>query len=295
LFSDDALQAAFSEKGYVIVPFLTTEETQELTDFFTELHPTPPGGGLYASTHSADAAYRHRVSERLAVPVRRHIGKYLTNVTPLGGSYVVKAPNGQGLLPIHQDYSMVDESRHCSAQIWVPLVDVYEANGAVWVVEGSHRFTPTIRGPHIPWPYQSIAEAMMPSLKRLDMVAGHALIYDHALIHYSPVNQTAVARPAFAFGVQPNEAQLLSYSRLPDDPPGQVQVYGVDAAFYLNFTPWQRPEGYPLLETIQYTPTDITLKQYAEWTGMEVPTAPEPVGSLPAESFFSRLKRMLGV
>jgi hypothetical protein len=125
------------------------------------------------------------------------------------------------------------------------------------------------------------------------MQAGQALIYDHALIHYSPVNQTPVARPAFAFGVQPNDAQLLSYCRLPDDPPGQVQVYGVDAAFYLNFTPWQRPEGYPLLDTIRYTPADITLEEYSQWTSMPIMAASEPIESTP--SIWQRLKRQLGL
>jgi len=54
---------------------------------------------------------------------------------------------------VHQDMTLVDESKFSGINIWVPLVDLTEKNGVLQVLPGSHRIFPRYRGSTIPGIY----------------------------------------------------------------------------------------------------------------------------------------------
>jgi ectoine hydroxylase-related dioxygenase (phytanoyl-CoA dioxygenase family) len=73
-------------------------------------------------------------------------------------SYVVKEPNPLSVVPVHQDWSFVDdEGEYCSTTCWIPLMDVNEENGALGIVTGSNNYYDVIRAspspqtPHMRW------------------------------------------------------------------------------------------------------------------------------------------------
>ena len=105
--------------------------------------------------------------------------------------YAAKQPNeGHGAMPFHQDITFAPSSGRPGTTLWVPLVDVEETNGCLWIVPGSHSFN---RGPRAPAsPFLAAAwltDLREPHARPLPMRAGQAMVMDQCC--FTPPASTA--------------------------------------------------------------------------------------------------------
>ena len=257
ILKSEALNKSLQEKGYVIVPFLDTSEVTNLLNIYKELHPVNPDG-FYATTHTTDLAFRRKASERIKSVISASIDKTLQNVNALGGAFISKSPNQKGILPLHQDWNIVDEEQYQSYNIWIPLQDVDGHNGAVRVLEGSHNKMKTFRGPNIPSILSNIAEEVQPHMISLNMKSGEALIYNHALWHSSPVNRSETHRLAVVFGIIPEEATMMHYYKN-----GKiVEEYHSYAEFFFENNPNEGPKGLKKNRDIEVDIPNLTKEEF---------------------------------
>lgn len=251
ILSDDLLDRSLLKEGYVVVPFLVAKAVQQLKGFFLESHPQGVNG-FYATAHSADIAFRQRMNDRIMDAFKGPIAEYFTGCRPLGGSFVVKSKENTSRLHPHQDWNIVDEDKYRSFNIWVPLVDLNEQNGAIRVMPRSHRWVRNFRGPNIPDAFENVQEDIWRRMRPLHMKAGEALIYDHRLFHASDPNTTDELRVAAVFGIIPEAAQMFYYFGRDN----KVEVYESSVEFFMTgdiqkgpellkrcgaYTPEQRP------------------------------------------------------
>ncbi len=211
IFKDAALQSQFDKDGYVVIPLLNGEDVKALTNLFYELHPQNPVEPFYSTTFNKDEGFKQIVTERAGKIFDPVVGNYFEHFKKLGSSFLSKAPGEQGKMPVHQDWTVVDESKFYSATIWVPLVNTTEGNGAMRVLPGSHKFSNTLRAPTLPGEYAGVNEAIWNAMQTIPMQAGEALIFNHALLHASSVNTTGKERLAITYGLIPEQASLLLY------------------------------------------------------------------------------------
>ena len=162
--------------------------------------------------------------------------KVLVDYRPLIANFVNKLP-GTGVVPTHQNLSVVDESQYASVSVWVALVDCVLDNGAMSLLEGSHRSLRSRRGM---WAYQAfggIEQGIIDELlTRVEVPAGHAVILDDALVHYSPPNQTDHRRLAIQLVMAPQEVKTLWHQQIGTNEDGlDVQVWEIDERFFFEF------------------------------------------------------------
>jgi ectoine hydroxylase-related dioxygenase (phytanoyl-CoA dioxygenase family) len=112
-------------------------------------------------------------------------------------------------MPIHQDWTVVDETEFASITCWVPLIDTTTQNGAFQVIEGSHLFSDALRGPSLPVAFEG--QDLSCFLKTIPLKKGEAIIFNHALIHASHSNLSEKERVAVTFGLTHKDASLLMY------------------------------------------------------------------------------------
>lgn len=229
ILKDNLLDKQLLDEGFVIVPFLKQEETKELVDFFNLNHPQGVKG-FYATAHSQDIAFRNRMNDEIRKVFQRAIDYYFYQCIPLGGSFVVKSNAQKERLHPHQDWNIVDEELYRSFNIWVPLVDLNEKNGAIKIFPESHKWVKNYRGPNLPDQFQSVHEQIWQRMTPLYMKAGEALIYDHRLFHASDPNTTNHLRIAAVFGIIPNGVEMLYYCKVG----GKVEVYESSVDFFLK-------------------------------------------------------------
>jgi len=166
MFRDEELQNRFEKDGYVVVPFYAADEIAELKELYYRLHPKDEKG-FFPSTFSKDKNYRAVADEEIRRICLRSMELYLQDIKTMCGCFIVKSPGPESAMCVHQDMTLVDESKYTGVNIWVPLIDLTETNGAIQVLPGSHRLYPTYRGSTIKGFYEEVSEQIKPYLKTL--------------------------------------------------------------------------------------------------------------------------------
>src|SRR4051812_24484796 len=91
VFREDALQESFEKNGFVVVPFYTEAEVEELKELYHRLHPKDEQG-FFPSTFSKDKNYRAVADSEIRRICERPMNQYLQDIKTICGSFIVKSP-----------------------------------------------------------------------------------------------------------------------------------------------------------------------------------------------------------
>lgn len=234
---------AAQRNGYEIIPLLTPAECLDLLEIFDSLRErTDLGPGFHVSMYSSDRGYRAEADEVVRAALAPKMASRLSGFDALVGNFVVKQPGSTaGVVPVHQDWTFVDERRFASLSVWCPLADVTPHNGTLHVLAGSHKLANFLRGPGVPVPFHGLEPAIRERGTALSLPAGHAVIYHHRLIHWSPANTSSTPRVAVNLLLTPKDVGLCHVrgDRAGDD--GLLDMYEVKRSYFLNYRPWEPP------------------------------------------------------
>lgn len=233
VFRDEQVEQHFSDHGYVVIDALDEQGVAELS----ELHAATAGGrpsGYQVSVSMAPSEEKRKIGEGLRAAYARYLAPALYEHKVLATGFISKGVEGESTVQGHVDWSMVDETRHRSVNMWIALCDTDASNGALAVVPGSHRLPLTRRGwdtpPALTVPREVIAE----HLKLMPMRAGQAIAYEPRVIHGSPGNTSGRLRLAATVCVTGPDVQPVHYvAGLEDD--GALREFEVDAEFFHQY------------------------------------------------------------
>lgn len=297
---DSALNENFQKDGYVRVPFISPKEVEELKRIFFET--LPQSGGQLGSGEEGVAEnhlvtydftfidknpeYKSMVFDIITKYFKPHMEKLLADYKPIIANYIRKQP-ATGEVPLHQNWAFADERKCCTVSIWCPLVDSTVENGTLQVVPGSHKRFGEIRGPMVPWELENIKHEIIDNyLVPLETKAGDCVILDDSIVHYSAINKTEGIRLAIQLICIPSEMPSWHYHMNPEDKEPAIHILEADVDFYLQFNPWKKPEGLPVVKTLFTVPVFITVQEFLK--RMKAPRFDEEI----SEGFFSKLKKV---
>lgn len=266
---DETLDEQLRSEGYVVIPFLSADSVQRLSNEFKKAHKHGTTA-FYATAHHPDTELRTRMSEAILTEFDPAVENTFKECRLLGGSFIVKTNDGNDDLQPHQDWNIVDEDSYRSFNIWVPLVDLNETNGAIEVLPKSHDWQRGYRHASIPCAYQEVHDLVWKAMKPLYMKAGEALIYDHSLLHASKANQTGLPRIAVASGIIPEEAEMFFYW----NNNGVVEQYESSPEFFMSENIFAKPVGLRKLADLAYDFPQVNPERFYQLSGVE---PPEPV------------------
>lgn len=278
-FRDPELTERLSKDGYATFDLLRDFDVEALKAIFSENHSSTPEG-FYATTHLDDKQKRKALSDQAMSILACRIEKHFENIELLGGAFISKAPGEKGTLPLHQDWNLVDEKVARSYNLWIPLVDVNEENGAMRILVGSHTKQETFRGPNVPPVLYPISSEVDQHMVSLNMKAGEAVLYDHALWHSSPQNQTNELRLAFVLGVVAKEAELKYYRQNGD----MVEEYASHPNFFFENDRDSGPKGLTLIRSFNHPNSFLSKEEFEK-----VYLGKEEVKQDPKKGFFQKL------
>lgn len=272
ILKNSVLDERLATEGYVVIPFLGSPEVEDLKAFFYAHHPeTIPG--FYATAHSPDIAFRQKMNEKIKAVFEQAIENTFSHCEALGGSFVVKTKTQEERLHPHQDWNIVDETKYRSFNIWVPLVDLSEENGAIRVLPKSHLWGFNHRGPNIPDSRSSELDQYWEDMQTLLMKAGEALIYDHRLYHASYANRTDEYRLATVFGIKPKAAEMFYYF----GNNGDIEVYKSSVKFFME---GNIQEGNLSLEKVREIPSKVKAESPSQKNKVSPPSLLERIKSI---------------
>lgn len=295
LFIDPAHQAAFEEDGYVQLPLLTPEDIQGLKALFVEYHPEAPKG-FDSTSYRSDYATKKEASDRAVAIIGKRFEGILQNYRIFGSSFLSKPKGPHGAMPMHQDWTIVDEDRFVAVNIWTPLVDCTQKNGTLEVLKGSHRYLKVTRMPTQKFVLDGKQEALKPMFTPLPTKAGEAVILNQALVHYSKPSQVEEVRSAITTGVKSAEAPMQFYY-FDESQPDQLEKFAMEEDFLLQFEQFhtdifQRPkmgesQGHVPFKAPQFTWEGVLSEIKAAHGGV-LPSPPVPPAPQ-KKSFFQKI------
>lgn len=244
IFKDDNLQNSFLCKGYVRVPILSESQVLYILEELSKMHPddnftpgnpdslnSPYGNTYHCSFLDSNLTYKRNVSILLKEIFTPFVNQYLVGYDILACNFYVK-PSGTGKLPIHQNWPTISDINDTTVTIWCPLVDVNESNGSIQIVEGSHKILPHIEAPRSAAYFSNFTQALIDKyLKPVSMKAGESLIFDDALIHGSPNNNSEQPRIAIQIECIPSDATPVFFFKENEE---RFELIYADTEFYLK-------------------------------------------------------------
>jgi hypothetical protein len=267
---DPALQAELESRGYVVVPFLDDAQVTQLVEGYDRIAADVGGAnapGDYNDTYAefsiihSRPEFRRQAYDLIAQTLMPVVDLVLVDHRPLIANFVNKPP-GTGVVPAHQNFSVVDETKYRSVSVWVALVDCVVHNGAMSMLDGSHV---RLRGRRGMWAYETfsgIEQAIVDEfITPVEVPKGHAVILDDAIVHYSPPNQSDERRLAIQFVVVPTEVEAVWFEQVGTDAGNpEVDVWTVDERFFFDFWHGTGDEQYGTRidhVTIPHDPLDV--------------------------------------
>jgi hypothetical protein len=236
IFINPEHQKDFDTKGFVKIPFLDQLQIDYLDKLFDQLHSELPSSGFIAGSYSSDWNYKKKASDEIVKIFTPSYEKIFKNYKAFGGSFLFKVPSENSDLVLHQDWTIVDESKFVAINCWVPLCDTSINNGTLMVLPGAHNGNfPVHRAPTLNFFFTGNEDVVKKHLVPMNARAGEAVILNQSLVHYSPPNKSNKVRKAITSGVKSAEAPMIFYFKDSEKMGDSLGVYDMEENFLIMF------------------------------------------------------------
>jgi ectoine hydroxylase-related dioxygenase (phytanoyl-CoA dioxygenase family) len=259
LFRDPRLQEEADRNGYVIVRLLDQSQVEKLRSLYEESIDQTAISDLYESSRHNALETNRLINQAIRAEIERFGQELLEACQLYGGTFMVKSHKDSTILPLHQDWSVVEENEYATWFIWCPLQDVNAINGGIFLVEGSHKYFDALRSGTYPSDRYVLPHELERCLKSISLRAGEAILYSDRLFHGSHSNNSGEDRVVVTGRVIEQGGKLVYFHKKNQE---EVDVYPADEAFYLSqidsLAKGRPPSGLPKLYTRAYRHAPIT-------------------------------------
>ncbi len=262
VFKDASMEAEFQNQGYVTFPLLSQDEIEQLRNFyFTYAAPMAQSIGKRNNTYElsffdSDTARKEFIFKRLNELLSHKWEKYLDEYEPIVLNMFSKEKD-KGEVPVHQNWTFVDETKFRSVSLWIPLQNVSRENGTLEVVPGTHDNFHLFRGPNVPWIFENItAQLKEKYMQPLQLQAGEVAVIDDSILHFSSENKTSQPRIAIQAILKPKAAPSLVYFLNAEK--NALDVFEASPEYFMNIDVTKPPIHLFKKSTVAYKHAPIT-------------------------------------
>ncbi|PHR74620.1 MAG: hypothetical protein COA67_00665 [Lutibacter sp.] len=262
LLKKELFQSQFEDLGYIIIDLNNPNIIDLIDKEYHQLNPDDnfnPNDGRYHCTFiDTNIQYKKKAFELFKNHITPIIKEHLIDYDLLAGNFYVK-PKNACEFEVHQNWSVVDETKHTTVTIWIPMQDTNEFNGTLEVIPGSHKISKNITCLHEPYFFDKFeTELKRKYFQTINLKKGQAIIFDDKLVHYSKTNQSSKSRRALQLIAVPKEAELLIHFIDKDDS-NYYNIFETNSEFYLQHNISHFMDGKPPLKHVGRVPNKNVL------------------------------------
>ena len=203
-----------------------------LMDIFDKYHKVEQKG-FFTSFGLTSFEDKRMIDKEIKNAISDGILKEFPDYDILVSNFVIKYPGNDSFLPLHRDWSVVDEQKHKSISLWIPLVDVTTKNGALGFVPKSHLNASEYRGPsNVDSLY---AKNEVDEVEYIPMKKGQVMAFYPSTLHASNSNLNSKVRVAITAVVVPKNAVTYHYY-FPNGSNSLIEAFKVDSNFFLKYS-----------------------------------------------------------
>jgi hypothetical protein len=265
IVKSDALRMELLQNGFFISDISLGKAVDEILNFYKDKHHFENAeGGSFWSIYSKDEAYKRETHAFLEDKLKQVKEHYLGDYKSLLNAFVIKTSGSKSAFGVHQDTTAMDEEKYSPLSIWIPLQDVDESNGCLYIIPYTHNYTLYYRGVSIPSKFCLLGDSILKYGIPLRLKKGQALFFDNRLLHFSPPFSNGQQRIAVVCGVMPLEARYINCFLNSDN---EIELLAQEDDFILS-NPYfldnatQRPINGVLIKKVKFDNTQITIQDW---------------------------------
>jgi len=274
IFKNAQLQKEFDEQGFVKISLLSNEDVIQLQQLFLQYYPDP-SSDFYSSSYENDFELKKKISNEIGKIIVKNLENVFENYTWFGSAFLSKGNGSRSEMPMHQDWTIVDEKKYVALNIWTPLQDTDEENGTLEVIKGSHKWHNSLRAPTLPFYYDGYQSKLKDILHPINTKATEAVVLNQAIIHYSKPNKTKDIRIAITTGIKTKDSPM-QFHYWDKNSPNEIELFEQDEDFLINFqnfhqSIFQRPVIGKSMGKIPYAVSKPALEEIEQYTLIKNP------------------------
>lgn len=215
MFKNQHLKNQFLKKGYCSFPLLSKQQINSLKDIYNNYKDQHnQSKEKFRGTGWIESASVREEINTIAAPVMEEaLNTHFQGHQILGYNFLIKEKGDESAVPLHQDWTYVNEEEFFSMNIWVALEDVTPNNGALFLIPYSHKiFSGYLRpSPSYPIPFEKIKRLLSLFKRSVFLKAGDSICFDNRTIHGSYPNMSDNERLVFVATIFSCKAKLLHH------------------------------------------------------------------------------------
>lgn len=232
-FRDRSNQTEFANTGYLKLKIVDKEQLNSLNNLFYKYFPGFSHEKFIYSNFLNNKEDNQSIQEEIIHVLKPSLDAILKDYRIVLGLFYIKPSGEKSDFYLHRDWTIVDESKYSSINIWLPLVETNNKNGNLVVYPGSH-LKWTLRGsPELRIPKEGFWNKILNVFKKNNVFTspGEAIFFDHRILHSSNKNISGNVRVVAAVSIIPSRADLMHYHINRNK---EVVKYKVPDNFYLH-------------------------------------------------------------
>lgn len=195
-----------------------------------------------------DKSYKQLVWKVLNDLIGPFLEEYVIDYKIIQANLFNKAP-GTGIIYPHQNLTTVDEGKHTSISIWIPIQDTNTENGTLYFLPKSHGRYEPYRNSNIHWaPMNASSKIEDYKMTPVNLKVGQVLVFDDSIVHGSPDNESNKDRFVFHYIAIPKDTNPIFCQKINDI----INLIEVDDFFWQNYTPGDEEPKSPVIKTLTY-------------------------------------------
>ena len=110
IFCNENNQRQFDIDGYVVIPFLSDEEVSVLKVLYAEVMQQIPLS-FHSTSFIIDEVLKQNINQEIEKIYSAKTESLFHDIKKLGSSFLTKPTGVKGAMPVHQDWTIVDEEK----------------------------------------------------------------------------------------------------------------------------------------------------------------------------------------
>lgn len=239
LLKSKSLDKELDCNGFVKFGKISSSILEDLTDLYQKLLiPDSYGFGFNVGLNTDNKEVRSEMQSNITKIIESVLLEHFINRKVFTATFMNKVSGQKFLLPPHQDWTYTDESYDDSIMCWIPLIDVTAENGALCLMNKSHKLFNYDRAfplSYMPSPVNSLNYKLLPYMEVVEAKAGEIIVINHKTVHASLPNYTANERLAVGVSISPVENEFIVKCLNPQNGGKTAFTYEVNQNFLVDY------------------------------------------------------------
>jgi hypothetical protein len=210
IFINPTNEHEYSENGFLIRSLFSEKEIDDLNNNIKPFYCNSPKGFTYSLIDNGLITNK-KIKDVLHPILALKLNLVLYNYQLLVPSFLTKSNIDTFDFHLHHDWNYTDEFFWYSVTVWIPLEDVTQQNGCIYLLPGSHNKFKTIRSGTLDTARIPLDDTLSKQIKKIEMRKGEVLFFNPAIFHGSFPNNSSFPRIAITGIVKHINAPFIHY------------------------------------------------------------------------------------